>query len=386
MKILLITGFLGAGKTTLLNRILSNPRGKRFAVVVNDLGDVNIDAELIQRHAIAGIDDDGQLIALENGCICCSLKADLQRQIIQLAKGPFDYIVIEASGVCTPQPIAKAIAALRHMRGDFPADTDAPLLDCITTVVDAHRMYEEFNIDGNLSATLPSNAENPLTNLLVAQIEFANIVLLNKVSIVSHEVRRTLHTLIHALIPSAEIIECDHCDVPLDTLLDTGRFHFDQLASSARWVRELERPVNLLPKGISYHPVSLDAAADAHHHHDLGIEAFTYFRRRPFSLMRFDEFMSASWPKDILRCKGLVYFAENPNYSYIFEQAGTQRDLQEAGKWYASAPEEELQLMLAQNPALAEDWDPEYGDRMIKLVFIGRNLDTDSLVADLDAL
>ena len=402
MKVLLITGFLGAGKTTLLNRILSNRQGIRFAVVVNDLGEVNIDADLIRRNAVAGLDEEGQLVALENGCICCTLKADLQRQILSLAKGPYDYIVIEASGVCTPQPIANAISALRHMSGDFPDVKDAPRLDCITTVVDALRLREEFGLGTDLPSA-EARRSDPLTNLLAAQIEFANIILLNKVEEVNEEERDTLIQILHTLIPAAHIIPCSYCDVPLDTILNTGLFHFDQLASAARWVSEMERPLKLSPQGLSFFPhatstqtsrrdhtpishANQEKHPDHAHAHDLGITSFTYYRRRPFSLARFDEFLAEHWPREVIRCKGLLYFAENPDYSYLFEQAGPQRQLQEAGLWYASAPKEQLDMMLAQNPALAADWDPEYGDRMIKLVFIGRHLDAEHLVALLDEL
>lgn len=410
IPVLLLTGYLGSGKTTLLNRILDNRRGIRFAVIVNDIGEVNIDAELIQKGGIVGQDQlSDDLVALQNGCICCTLRMDLVKQITDITKtGRFDYIVIEASGICEPAPIAQTICTIPQMAGaDF--DGFLPRLDCIATVVDALRLQSEFACGDRLGRK--DIGDEDIENLIIQQMEFCNIILLNKISEVTADEAARIRAIIRALQPKAQIIDCDYCDVDLDRLLDTRLFDFEDVATSATWVRELEGP-------------NPDEAADDHHHHDhhhdhhhahedghgheegcqggehchcghhhhhgegeaeeYGIQTFVYYRRRPFDLNRFDYFCDRQWPAGVIRCKGLVYLADNPDMSYLFEQAGVQKKIQEAGYWYATAPEEELRQMLASDPRLAADWDSEVGDRMTKLVIIGQHLDRQAIESALD--
>lgn len=373
--VLLITGYLGSGKTTLLNKILNNRKGIRFAVIVNDIGEVNIDADLIAKDGLVGQSDDS-LVALQNGCICCTLQMDLVNQLIGLMEGDrFDYIVIEASGICEPEPIAQTIASIPTMN---PAVTrnGIPVLDCIVTVVDALRLQSEFG--SGKSLTVNEYGEEDLENLVVQQIEFCNIVLLNKISEVSKEDAKMIREAIHALNPGAKVIECDYCDVDFNELLDTHMFDFGKVATSATWIREIEKPLD------HHHH-------DHEHHHDegeaeeYGISTFVYYRRKPFDLNKFDWFCAKQWPKSVIRCKGICYFSDNRDMSYLFEQAGVQKKLTECGRWFATAPEDELQRFFATEPGLLRDWDEEYGDRMDKLVFIGRDMDRGAITAALDA-
>ncbi len=415
VPVLLLTGYLGSGKTTLLNHILTNGEGIRFAVIVNDIGEVNIDASLVQKGGIVGQDDSGDLVALQNGCICCTLQNDLIRQLNDImTTGRFDYIVIEASGVCEPAPIAQTICAMRQMAEGGPGAAYAPRLDCIVTVVDALRMKSEFANGDNLKRK--DLEEDDIENLLIEQIEFCDIILLNKRSEVSESDLRELRSIIRALQPRAEIIECDYCEVPLRRLLDTHRFDFEQVATSATWVREIERHIDEEEEeehehghhhheheGHHHEHEEEEGHEDCdhehgvchhhhhHHHHEggeteeYGIGTYVYFRRRPFDFNKFDRFVNLEWPANVIRAKGVLYFSHNRDMSILFEQAGVQKNIKEAGYWYATAPEEDLKILMAREPGLERDWDPVYGDRMDKIVFIGRNLDKKAIAATLDA-
>ncbi len=408
VPVLLLTGYLGSGKTTLLNRILSNKRGIRFAVIVNDIGEVNIDANLIQKGGIVDKQDDS-LIALQNGCICCTLKMDLVQQISDIiAQQRFDYLVIEASGICEPAPIAQTICSIPSM-GEPVTRGGIPVLDCIATVVDALRMKDEFQSGEGLMK--PSIAEEDIENLVIQQIEFCNIILLNKASEVEpHELER-IRQIIKALQPKAEIIECDYGNVELDRLLNTGLFDFERVATSAAWIDEIEHHHG--DEEEEHHEHHHHEEEDGHHHeedehehhheeehthhhhhhhhHDeegeaeeYGIGTFVYYRRKPFDLNRFDHFVARLWPANIIRAKGLCYFKGEEDVCYVFEQAGKQVGLQNAGQWYATMPKAELDAMLAKDAGLRKDWDERYGDRMQKIVFIGQHLDKEAITTLLD--
>ncbi len=394
IPVLLLTGYLGSGKTTLLNHILTNERGIRFAVIVNDIGEVNIDASLIQKGGVVGGKNDGDLVALQNGCICCTLKMDLVEQLSEIVEtGKFDYIVVEASGICEPEPIAQTICTIPNM-GEQYTRGGVPRIDCIVTVVDALRMAAEFGCGEDLKR--PGLEEDDIENLVIQQIEFCNIILLNKISEVTSEQADRVRAVIRALQPKARIIECDYADVPLYEIIHTNLFDYEATATSAAWVRHLENIDDDEPEDEHSHEHHChhehDHECHCHHHHhheegeaeEYGIQTFVYFRRRGFDINKFDYFISAQWPQNLIRTKGLIYFRHNTDMSYLFEQAGVQKKLTEAGMWYATAPEEELEAMSAADPSIMADWDPEYGDRMIKLVFIGRNLDRDAITAALD--
>lgn len=404
VPVLLLTGYLGSGKTTLLNRILNNERGIRFAVIVNDLGEVNIDAELIQKGGIVGQEGGDDLVALQNGCICCTLKMDLVKQLTDITRsGKFDYIVIEASGICEPAPIAQTICAMPQMAGKG-SHVDLPRLDCIVTVVDALRMQSEFACGDALERK--DLGEDDLENLIIEQIEFCNIILLNKISEVSPGEAGRIKAIIRAIQPHARIIECDYCDVDLSSLLNTGMFDFEDVATSAAWVEQLEGhhddddddDDDHDDDHHGHHHDHDDDHDDGHghhhhHHHDdegeaeeYGIQTFVYYRRPGFDLNKFDYFVGKHWPKNIIRAKGVLYFKDNPDMSYLFEQAGVQKHIKEAGYWFATAPAEELEYLKETEPGLARDWDPEYGDRMVKLVIIGQHLDREAITAELDKL
>ncbi len=394
IPVLLLTGYLGSGKTTLLNRILANEKGIRFAVIVNDIGEVNIDASLIQKGGIVGQDkESNDLVALQNGCICCTLKMDLIEQIADLAAtGKFDYIVIEASGICEPAPIAQTICSIPVMEEYYNRGA-VPRLDCIVTVVDALRMKDEFDCGAGL--TKKEIGEDDIENLIIEQVEFCNIILLNKISEVSPEEGGRIRAIIRALQPKAKIIECDYADVELDEIIGTGMFSFEKVATSAAWIRELEHhdeedddeeDDDHHHHGHHHH----DHEHDHHHHHDegeaeeYGIQTFVYYRRPAFDLNKFDRFLATQFPKNIIRTKGVVYFNHNRDMSFLFEQAGSQKKLTQAGLWFATASEEELRQLMMTEPGLAKDWDPVYGDRMIKLVIIGQNLDRKEIESLLD--
>ena len=416
IPVLLLTGYLGSGKTTLLNRILTNRRGIRFAVIVNDIGEVNIDAELIQKGGVVAQQDDS-LVALQNGCICCSLKMDLVEQLRDLCTAnTFDYIVIEASGICEPAPIAQTICSYRQMvptsglRG-----ASIPKLDAVVTVVDALRMRDEFveKLSPMTNSQLPITKAEDLASLVIEQIEFCNLILLNKVSMVSEEEREHVRAILRAIQPKAKIIDCDYCDVPFGEILDTELFDFEQVATSATWIQKVEGDIEEehAHHHHDHHHEHHDHHHDHHHecddphchchehHHECddphchchnhgdeyGISTFVYYRREPMDLNRFDEFVARHWDKGIIRCKGMCYFEEEYDMCYLFEQAGKQFDLKQAGAFYATMPKEELMQMMARDPMLQRDWDERYGDRMQKLVFIGQNMDRHAIEAALDA-
>lgn len=422
IPVLLLTGYLGSGKTTLLNRILNNEKGYRFAVIVNDLGEVNIDAELIQKGGVVGQNDkSGDLIALQNGCICCSLQTDLIKQLSDLSSsGRFDYIVIEASGICDPAPIARTIAMMPRVNPDLRKE-GLPVLDSIVTVVDALRLASEFNLGADLIAERDKSEEEKegsLTALVVDQIEFCNTVILNKISEITPEQVKRLHDIIRALQPKARILECDYCDIPLEDILGTGEFDFEDVATSAAWVQGVEGPNETHEEKHEeehhhdddgdddehehdhehHHEHGHEHEHEGHHHHDhhhhehgdhdhaaeYGISTFVYFRRKPFDLNKFDYMVGKGWPKNIIRSKGVVYFSNNLEMSYLFEQAGVQTNLRESGYWCATAPAEELAEMMRNDPQLRRDWDDVYGDRMVKLVIIGQNLDRKAIEQQLD--
>jgi len=413
IPVLLLTGYLGSGKTTLLNRILQNEKGVKFAVIVNDIGEVNIDADLIEKGGVVGQQDDS-LVALQNGCICCTLKMDLVKQLQDiLAMHRFDYIVIEASGICEPGPIAQTIVNIPTLGPEYIKDGYLQL-DCIVTVVDALRMRDEFK---NGSDLLRQNIdEEDIENLVIQQIEFCNIILLNKASEISKEELSEVRHIIRAIQPKADIIECDYGNVDLDKLIHTEKFNFDEVATSAAWIQELEGDHDDDDDDDHDHDDDDDHDDDEHdhhhghdddddddheehhhehhhhhhHHHDegeaeeYGIGTFVYYARRPMNLSLFDEFVARKWPKNIIRAKGICYFQGEDDICYVFEQAGRQVSLRNAGQWYATMPKDELDMMMIQNPQLRKDWDPQYGDRMQKLVFIGQHLDKAQITADLD--
>ena len=440
--VLLLTGYLGSGKTTLVNHILTNERGIRFAVIVNDIGEVNIDADLIQRGGIVDTKDDS-LVALQNGCICCTLKMDLVKQIDDiLAMGKFDYIVIEASGICEPAPIAQTICSIPQMGADYTKN-GVPRLDCIVTVVDALRMQDEFNCGEIL--TSEKHDEEDIANLVIQQMEFCNIIILNKISEVTDKEKGRIRTIIKTLNPGARIIECDYADVDINDIINTHLFNFNSVATSAAWVQEIEKPIEQIEEEErehhehehhhhhehehdhdhhhehehdhehghdhddecechhhenehehehDHHEHGEGCTCGCHHHHhhhgegeaeEYGIGTFVYFRRPGFDLNKFDYFAANKWPKNIIRSKGICYFGNNPDMSYLFESAGRQKQLKEAGMWFATAPEDELQELVEQDPSILRDWDDDYGDRMIKIVFIGQNLDRKAITEALDA-
>ena len=396
IPVLLLTGYLGSGKTTLVNHILSNGQGIKFAVIVNDLGEVNIDADLIQKGGVVDQKDDS-LVALQNGCICCTLKMDLVEQLRDLAKmGKFDYIVIEASGICEPEPIARTICSIPSMSEEYTRYGTCRL-DRIVTVVDALRMRDEFACGDDLARK--DIGEEDIENLLIQQIEFCDMILLNKVSEVSPEDLARVKRIIRVLQPKAEIIECDYGRVDLDRLIETGKFNFERVATSAGWISQIERPLDELEEENAHeedhHHHDGEHHHEEHHHHhhhhdegeaeEYGISTFVYYRRPAFNIHRFDRFVATNWPKGVIRAKGICYFSHNRDMSFLFEQAGSQKQLSNAGLWYAAVPKEELEAMMRQEPGLRRDWDERYGDRMQKIVFIGQHLDKEQLTRDLDA-
>ncbi len=366
IPVLLLTGYLGSGKTTLLNRILANTEGIRFAVIVNDIGEVNIDADLIQKGGVVN-QNDANLLSLTNGCICCTLKMDLVEQLHDLcAARKFDYIVIEASGICEPAPIAQTICSYSKM---VPFTEDPmPVLDNIVTVVDALRLRDEFGDLGEKAKKEFTNEED-LASLVIQQIEFCNLILLNKASEVSTDEIEHIRAIIRAIQPHAEIINCDYCDVPFDKLLNTHLFSFDAVAGSAAWIEGVEGDVEDEDEGEAY---------------EYGIDTFVYYRRRPFNLGLFDEFVARHWPKSVIRCKGMCYFSDEYDMCYLLEQAGKQIGVKQCGQFYATMPKDELNAALQHDPILRRDWDEQYGDRMQKLVFIGQKMDKNAIIEALD--
>lgn len=397
VPITLLTGYLGAGKTTLINHILTNQQGYKVAVIVNDIGEVNIDARLIQKGGVVTEKDDS-LVALSNGCICCTLKVDLMQQIVDIIKlNTFDYILIEASGICEPIPIAQTITVLSESTQEYGLPKICRL-DNVVSVVDSVRLATEFGCGDNLVDT-DNIDEEDIENLIIQQIEFCNIIILNKVDSISKEELARVKAIIKKLQPKAEIIEANYGIVPVEKLLNTNLFNFEEAATSAGWLEELNKDVE-----EEHHHSHEESDNDEeeehmhkehhhhhhHHHHDheseteeYGISSFVYYRRQPFNRQKFEEFAN-ELPRNIIRCKGLVWFKDQHEMSYIFEQAGRQVYLSEGGEWFAISPKDELDEILKLNPDIRKDWDETYGDRMIKLVFIGQNMDKNKIFKDLD--
>ena len=394
VPITVLAGYLGAGKTTLMNNILTNQEGYKVAVIVNDIGEVNIDAKLIADGGFIEEEDKGNVVPLQNGCICCTLKADLMNQIVDIVKlRKFDYILIEASGICEPLPIAQTILTL----ADSTLEYGLPKLcrlDNMVTVVDALRLATEFGCGDNL--VKEDIDDEDIENLLIQQIEFCNTIVLNKIDEVSPEELKRVKAVIKQLQPVAKIIETNYSKVPVKDIIDTNSFDYETVASSAGWIKSFEEDIEKHDEEEHEHEHHHEEEHSHHehhheHHHDhdegeaeeYGISTFVYTSRKPVNEEKFNRFVE-NMPSNIIRCKGLVWFSNDNDMSYIFEQAGRQMQLSEAGYWVASAPKEELEEMLKQEPDLLEDWDEEVGDRVVKLVFIGRKMDKEGIIQDLN--
>ena len=369
VPVLLLTGYLGSGKTTLLNRILSNKKGIKFAVIVNDIGEVNIDESLIEKGGVVGKTDDS-LVALQNGCICCTLKMDLVAQLADLtAAGKFDYIVIEASGICEPAPIAQTISTMPALAPQYTKGA-LPYVDCICTVVDTLRMKDEF--ESGQALEKEDIGEDDLERLVIEQIEFCNIVLLNKAAEVAPEELGKLKGIVKSINPGAKVLECNYGDIDLDELIYTGMFNFDEVATSAAWIAAIEGEED----------EDEEAEGEAL---EYGIDTYVYTRRPALDLNKFDHMVATKWPANIIRAKGLCYFSNDIDKCYLFEQAGKQKSIRDAGLWFATMEPEELAEMMNRDRKLRADWDPEYGDRMQKIVFIGQHLDKPALEKLMDS-
>lgn len=420
VPVLLLTGYLGSGKTTLLNKILANKKGIKFAVIVNDIGEVNIDAALIEKGGVVGQKDDS-LVSLQNGCICCTLKMDLVEQLKEIVDMKrFDYIVIEASGICEPAPIAQTICSIPSLGPQY-IKNGILRLDSIVTVVDALRMKDEF---ANGSDLMKQDIdEEDLASLVIQQMEFCNIILLNKAAEVEPKELEHLKQIIRAIQPKAEIFECNYGDVDLDLIVNTHKFDWQTVATSAGWIQEIEAERNGENEEEEDEHHHHEEEEHEHHHHDedehehhhehehhdehghhhhhhhdhdhdheggeveeYGIGTFVYYRRKPFDLSLFDEFVARKWPRDVVRAKGICYFADECDMCYVFEQAGQQKTVKQAGQWLATMPADQLAELRKNNPQLEKEWDEEYGDHMIKLVFIGQHIkeQKDAIIAELD--
>lgn len=400
VPVLLLTGYLGSGKTTLLNKILANKKGIKFAVIVNDIGEVNIDAALIEKGGVVGQKDDS-LVSLQNGCICCTLKMDLVEQLKEIVDMKrFDYIVIEASGICEPAPIAQTICSIPSLGPQY-IKNGILRLDSIVTVVDALRMKDEFANGSDLMK--PNLDEEDLASLVIQQMEFCNIILLNKAADVEPKELEHLKQIIRAIQPKAEIFECNYGDVDLDLIINTHKFDWQTVATSAGWIQEIEsersgEEDHDEEEHEHHHHDHEDHEHGHHHHHhhdhdheggeveEYGIGTFVYYRRKAFDLGLFDEFVARKWPRDIVRAKGICYFADEPDMCYVFEQAGQQKTVKQAGQWLATMPADQLAELRKNNPQLEKEWDEKLGDRMIKIVFIGQHIkdQKDAIIAELD--
>lgn len=404
VPVLLLTGYLGSGKTTLLNKILANKKGLKFAVIVNDIGEVNIDAALIEKGGVVGQKDDS-LVSLQNGCICCTLKMDLVEQLKEIVDMKrFDYIVIEASGICEPAPIAQTICSIPSLGPQY-IKNGILRLDSIVTVVDALRMKDEFANGSDLMK--PNLDEEDLASLVIQQMEFCNIILLNKAADVEPKELEHLKQIIRAIQPKAEIFECNYGDVDLDLIVNTHKFDWQTVATSAGWIQEIEsersgEEDHEEEEHEHHHHHDEDDDEHEHHHHhhhhdhdhdheggeveEYGIGTFVYYRRKAFDLALFDEFVARKWPRDIVRAKGICYFADEPDMCYVFEQAGQQKTVKQAGQWLATMPADQLAELRKNNPQLEKEWDEKLGDRMIKIVFIGQHIkdQKDAIIAELD--
>lgn len=396
IPVLLLTGYLGSGKTTLLNKILANQKGIKFAVIVNDIGEVNIDAALIEQGGVVGKKDDS-LVALQNGCICCTLKMDLVEQLKEIVDmQKFDYIVIEASGICEPAPIAQTICSIPTLGPQY-VKNGVLRLDSIVTVVDALRMKDEFA--GGDDLMKDNIDEEDLASLVIQQIEFCNIILLNKAAEVEPKDLDKLKHIIKAIQPKAEIFECNYGDVDLDKIVNTRKFDWETVATSAGWIQEIEAERNEDHHDHDDHDDDDDEHEHHHHHHDhdhhhhhddegeveeYGIGTFVYYSRKPFDLGLFDDFVARKWPRDVVRAKGICYFADERDMCYVFEQAGKQKTVKQAGQWIATMPKDQLDELLAREEQLRKEWDDKVGDRMIKIVFIGQHLQKEDICKELD--
>ena len=398
IPVLLLTGYLGSGKTTLLNKILANQKGIKFAVIVNDIGEVNIDAALIEQGGVVGKKDDS-LVALQNGCICCTLKMDLVEQLKEIVDmQKFDYIVIEASGICEPAPIAQTICSIPTLGPQY-VKNGVLRLDSIVTVVDALRMKDEFA--GGDDLMKDNIDEEDLASLVIQQIEFCNIILLNKAAEVEPKDLDKLKHIIKAIQPKAEIFECNYGDVDLDKIVNTHKFDWETVATSAGWIQEIEAERNEDHHEHDDHDDDEHDEHEHHHHHDhdhhhhhhhddegeaeeYGIGTFVYYSRKPFDLGLFDDFVARKWPRDVVRAKGICYFADERDMCYVFEQAGRQKTVKQAGQWIATMPKDQLDELLAREEQLRKEWDDKVGDRMIKIVFIGQHLQKEAICKELD--
>lgn len=415
IPVLLLTGYLGSGKTTLLNKILANQKGIKFAVIVNDIGEVNIDAALIEQGGVVGKKDDS-LVALQNGCICCTLKMDLVEQLKEIVDmQKFDYIVIEASGICEPAPIAQTICSIPTLGPQY-IKNGVLRLDSIVTVVDALRMKDEFA--GGDDLMKDNIDEEDLASLVIQQIEFCNIILLNKAAEVEPKDLDKLKHIIKAIQPKAEIFECNYGDVDLDKIVNTRKFDWETVATSAGWIQEIEAERNEDHHKHDDHDDDDHDDEHEHHHHDhddeheheehehhhhhdhdhhhhhhhddegeaeeYGIGTFVYYSRKPFDLGLFDDFVARKWPRDVVRAKGICYFADERDMCYVFEQAGRQKTVKQAGQWIATMPKDQLDELLAREEQLRKEWDDKVGDRMIKIVFIGQHLQKEAICKELD--
>ena len=390
VPITLLTGYLGSGKTTLINHILNNQEGYKVAVIVNDIGEVNIDADLIAKGGVVNQTDDS-LVPLQNGCICCTLKVDLMQQIVDLIKtGNFDYILIEASGICEPIPIAQTITVLSDSTKQYGLPQICRL-DNVVSVVDALRLATEFGCGDNL--VKEDLDEEDIENLIIQQIEFCNTIILNKIDEVSPEELARVKAIIKKLQPNADIIETNFGKVDVSELLNTNKFDFDAAATSAGWVAELENDDidedDDDDDDDDHDHEEHEHHGHHHHHHDeseveeYGISSFVYYRRKPLKVNKFENFLD-EFPKNVIRAKGLIWLSDDDYMSYCFEQAGKQKTISEAGQWIATAPKAELKKILELNPDIQKVWDEAVGDRMTKIVFIGRDMDKKAIIAKLD--
>ena len=363
----LLCGYLGAGKTTLLNKVLTNQKGYKVAVIVNDIGEVNVDASLIAQGG--QVTDTSSIVPLTNGCICCTLKSQLAQQIEDLIKtGKYDYIMIEASGVCEPMPIAQELELIKDGK-----------LDNVVGVVDAARMVQEFA--GGDALLKKDMKEDDIESLLVQQVEFCSTLIINKKDLVSEADMKKVRAVVNTLQPTVKVIESSHGDVPVEEILATGRFDFDKVYESAGWCKALEEEAE--ETGEEHvHKADGETGGDED---EYGISTFVYFRRRPFNREKLERYAN-DWPQNIIRSKGLIWFEDDPDNSLVLETAGRQISAGYSGQWIASCPKNIQEQEKKRNPQIVKDWDPQVGDRMIRLCIIGQNMDKKKICDELDAL